>query len=428
MSRTVTLSRAVVALGTLVAVAPAGAQSLAARIAAAPAGEVRMSYATRSGVCGDGKSVVAFGQTMYMDNTMESYGRWSGVNCKPGGARVTVRTGASGVEAVRTRIGGSWESASGAVTDLGVVSAPAAASYLLDVAEKLPGKAGRYALLAAVVADSIDINDRLLAIARRSTIARETRQRAVHWLGELGDASLVAPLTALAQGDDSEEGVGMAAVYALTRLPGGVGIPTVIDLARNSRSREIRERAVFWLGQSEDPRGRREVRAIAADASAPSGVRAKAVFALGHGDASTPEDFAFLRDLFGKVDSDDIRNHILMAMAQSDDAASRKWLLDVARDERAPLESRKKAIFWAGQSDVPVSDIVAVYDAARDEELKEHTIFVLSQRDDKAATDKLLSIVRSKEEPELRKKALFWLAQKHDPAITRMISDMITKQ
>jgi HEAT repeat protein len=214
----------------------------------------------------------------------------------------------------------------------------------------------------------------------------------------------------------------------LSRLPDGVGIPAMIDLARNAPTVRARGKAVFWLGQSGDDRGRRAVRAIAGDAKLPDEMREKAVFALGQSEGATAEDFNFLRELFGRVDSEKLRDQILMAMSQGDDDVGRKWLLTVARDENQSVEARKKAIFWAGQAqNTPTADIASVYDAAKNEIVKEHTIFVLSQRDDKAATDKLMSIVNGHDDPELRKKALFWLSQKDDPAVTKTITDLVTR-
>ncbi|HEX8850186.1 MAG TPA: HEAT repeat domain-containing protein [Gemmatimonadaceae bacterium] len=423
-------SIAIVAVAALAAAAPrAEAQSLASRIAAADGREVRMSYAVRSGVCGDRHDGVSVDGVFFLNNTMESYGGGNATVCESGPARVTLRVGASGADFIQVRVGGRWSDPGGSVTDLGTVSAPEAARYFLDLAERTSGRAGRRVLLAATIADSIDVAPRLMQIAQRASASSDVRHHALTWVGLLGDASYVQPLLAIARSSSDDDDLGGAAAFALSRLRDGAGMPALIDVARNAPNSEVRERAVFWLGQSDDKRGREEVRAIAADPRAPAGVRAKAVFALGHSDAATPEDFRFLRELFDKVDSEEIQNHILMSMAQSDDAASQKWLLTVARDERAPVETRKKAVFWAGQSEsASTADIAAVYDNVRNEEVKEHVIFVLSQRDDRAATDKLLSIVRGSDEGELRKKALFWLAQKHDPAITRMISDMITRQ
>jgi len=417
-----------VAAALTLGAATAGAQSLAQRVAAAGQGEVRMTYPTRPNVCGDGGSTVGVGETFIMSRSMESFGHWTSSDCRRGAARIALQVGPSGVESIRTHVGGSWDAASGHVTDLGVVSAVDAASYFLDLAEKVDGGDARDALISAVIADSAEISARLLAIGQRTTLPSETRRRAVNWLGVFGDASMIKPLTDLARiEDDEKRSVGQAALFALSRLPDGAGIPAVIDLAHDAPSIHVRSQAVFWLGQSGDSRGRREVRAIAADANAPAQVREKAVFSLGQSEAATADDFRFLRDLFGRVDSRRMHDQILMAMSQSGDPESRRWLLSVARDEKMPVESRKKAIFWAGQGNVPTADIASTYDVVSNREVKEHTIFVLSQREDKASTDKLMAIVRSSDDSELRKKALFWLGQKDDPAVTKAISDLVLR-
>lgn len=417
-----------VAAALALGAATAGAQSLAQRIAAAGQGEVRMTYSTRADVCGDGGSTIGVADAFMMSSSMESYGRWTSTHCRPGAARVAVEVGADGVASVQPHVGGSWQGAEGRVVDLGVVSAPEAASYFLDIAEKLDGRAARNTLLAAVIADSADMSARLLAIGERTSNASETRRRAVHWLGVFGNASMVKPLTELAKtGGEEKKSIADAALFALSRLPDGAGLPSLIELARSASSTRSRAQAVFWLGQSDDKRARSEVRAIAGDANAPTEVRERAVFSLGHSEAATAEDFRFLRELFARADSRRMQDQILMAMSQSGDKEGRQWLLSVARDENAPVESRKKAIFWAGQGGVPTADIAGIYDAVSNRTVREHTIFVLSQRDDKAATEKLMSIVNGNGDPELRKKALFWLGQKDDPAVTKAISDLVMK-
>ena len=43
-------------------------------------------------------------------------------------------------------------------------------------------------------------------------------------------------------------------VGALSQLPSDEGVPHLIRVARTHRSREVRRQAMFWLGQSGDPR------------------------------------------------------------------------------------------------------------------------------------------------------------------------------
>jgi hypothetical protein len=115
-----------------------------------------------------------------------------------------------------------------------------------------------------------------------------------------------------------------------------------------------------------------------------------------------------------------------MTVSQGDDPAGARWLLDRARDERQPVEMRRKAVFWAGQGHAPVADIVSLYRDVQEPRLKEHAIFVLSQRDEDSAVDALMNIARNDENRAMRSKALFWLAQKNDPRVTKMIADLVT--
>ena len=429
-----TKTLAILALALPHALAAQG--SIASRIAAAPDGEVRMTYATRPKACGDGKDVVAVGQALNIYSSMESYGRWSGVQCVHGPARVALTVHGHDVTAVRARVGGAWKADPGVSLDLGVVPARDAAAYFIALAPTLDGSRRNNPLLAAAIADSAVIVPDLLRLARNASLSRETRRRAVNWVGVVGDASAVGPLTQLARGgtagrtdaDDPGPGDGVegAAVGALAMLEDGVGMSAVMDMARRG-SPSVRKAAVFWLGQSDDARGRALVRTVVDDANETEAVRGAAIFALGQGDNATSGDLAFLRGAFERLPSDRLKDRVLMAMSQNDSEDGARWLLEQARDERQPIEVRRKAVFWAGQGHARLADIVSLYKTASEPRLREHIIFVLSQRSEEGATDALMAIARDDRDREMRKKALFWLAQKNDPRVTKLIADLVTR-
>jgi hypothetical protein len=37
-------------------------------------------------------------------------------------------------------------------------------------------------------------------------------------------------------------------------MPASEGVPLLINVARTNTNREVRKQAIFWLGQSKDPR------------------------------------------------------------------------------------------------------------------------------------------------------------------------------
>ena len=44
------------------------------------------------------------------------------------------------------------------------------------------------------------------------------------------------------------------AVFALSQIPNGEGVPELIRVARENKTPAVRKQAMFWLGQSKDPR------------------------------------------------------------------------------------------------------------------------------------------------------------------------------
>jgi HEAT repeat protein len=290
-------------------------------------------------------------------------------------------------------------------------------------------------MLAAAVADSVNVAPDMLRLGRTTTLSRQTRRRAVHWSGALGDASMVAPLVELARSSgrdgSSADGVGPgdglegAATGALSMIPDGAGVPALMGLARDG-SESVRKAAVFWLGQRDDEKSRAVVRAVAGDDRETIAVRKSAIFALSQGE-STKADETFLESLFDRVDSETLKEQVLFAMSQRGSNDGARWLLAKARDDQQPIEVRRKAIFWAGQGHASVADLKSLYSAASEPRLREHVIFVLSQRSEEEATNALIGIARTDADRDMRRKALFWLAQKDDPRVTKLITDMVVK-
>jgi len=411
------------------------AQSLSARVANAPDGIVRMQLDGRPGVCGDGRDLVGYGSALFGRNFQSFGGHWSDTKCRPGPLRVTVDVDHGQVTRLRTQVGGTWYESEGKVTDLGLVPAREASAYFFSLVPKLEvvGEKDRL-LLPAVLANDAPVIEPLLALARDDGRRDHTRRSAIMWLGIVGDASVVPALAGFAREgiDDDEAGkrskksLGTTALAALSTLEGGVGVPALIDLARTGGVGTRRE-AVFWLGQNGDPRALRMLHTVIENASESNKVRAHAIFALTHGGDTPESEFAWLRSVYARLDGDELKESIIQGM-QEDEGAGGRWLIERALDRNEPTKLRRNAIFWAGQrEETPTAELVRVYRETENESLREHAIFVLSQRQDDAATDALIRIARDDEDRRMRSKALFWLGQKDDPRARKLIADLILK-
>jgi hypothetical protein len=233
-------------LAALLPASPLGAQSLAERVQGAGDGTVRLSFASREGVCGSGPNSI----TILDDDDNEE---WDG-DCQRGPVRVSLRVRDGQVTDAETYVGGRWRAGGAGVTDLGLVPAQQAVDLLLGLAPGVAGDDGGELVTAATLADSVVVWPRLLRMARDERIREETRRQAVFWLGQAAGEAATRGLDSLVKDAGGDLEIRKQAVFALSQRPESEGVPVLIDIARTNRHPEIRKTALFWLGQSEDPR------------------------------------------------------------------------------------------------------------------------------------------------------------------------------
>jgi len=229
------------------------------RIAAAPDGTVRLSFAARPGVCGDGRGSVSLDcddgtcgrYTVSVGNRDRSEVEY---DCDPGPVRVSMRVAGGHITSLRTYVGGRWRTAGDGVTDLGTVGAREAAAYFLALAAKDSDAAAEHAVFPAIIADSVTVWPDLLRIAKNTRVSRKARRQAVFWLGQAAGEAATRGLTDPVDDKATDRDVRESAVFALSQRPHDEGVPALIRIARENPDPELRKKAIFWLGQSDDPR------------------------------------------------------------------------------------------------------------------------------------------------------------------------------
>jgi HEAT repeat protein len=223
---------------------------------------------------------------------------------------------------------------------------------------------------------------------------RETREQALFWMGQVDDPRVVDLLAGILRSSTADEGMKNRAIHALSQHNNPRGQQMLREFAeREGESSDLRQQAIFWLGQS-----------------------------------SNRENTTFLRGLYGKVKDEDLKEKIMFSLSQQQNAGNEAWLTSILENGRESVEIRKKALFHLGQmSTVSLDDLLAAYGRMTDQELKEQFIWVLSMRSERAAVDKLMEIARTEKDRSLKQKAIFWLGQSRDPRVAKFLEELISK-
>jgi TolA-binding protein len=267
-------------------------------------------------------------------------------------------------------------------------------------------------------------------LAKRDACSEGLREKAVFLVSQKRTSETEDLLLDVVRNDPSQE-VKKKAVFWMGQVNTDRAAQALVTMLETSTvPEELREQAVFALMQQRSERGQAAVRRIAEDDRSPAELRGKAVFWLGQ--HRSAENAQYLRGLFDKLagapegsSNESIRQKILFSLSQMREQGNDEWLLQVATNQRHTVETRKQALFSAGQAGVSTAALSALYPRLTDRELKEHLIFVLSQKHDADAITRLIEIAKTDPDRELRKKAIFWLGQSNDPRVKDFLLEII---
>ena len=152
---------------------------------------------------------------------------------------------------------------------------------------------------------------------------------------------------------------------------------------------ELREQALFWMGQTRGEEGAR-----------------------------------FLAGVARRDPDGEIREKAVFSLSQSEVPAAVDTIVEVARNDRDE-EVRGQALFWLAQtsSERAPKVLLAALDEDPSEDVRKKAIFAISQLEDGAPL--LIRIVRERRDTELRREALFWLGQSKDPRALDFLTDVL---
>ncbi len=195
-------------------------------------------------------------------------------------------------------------------------------------------------------------------------------------------------------GSSPEEDLQLYALDGLMQMDSARALPILEKILAGDRSLQVKQRALFVLSQSDEPRAR-TLLVETAKSGKPAELQVEAVRSLGI--AGDPEDLRALSEIYRTSASKETRGAVLEAFMIADDE---KAILEVARTERDP-ELRGKAIQLLGALDSTAA-LADLYKSESSREVKGKILEGMMIAGDKK---QLLEAARSETDRELRGKA-----------------------
>lgn len=144
----------------------------------------------------------------------------------------------------------------------------------------------------------------------------------------------------------------------------------------------------------------------------PSDLREKALFWIGQ--ARGEEGAGFLAGVARTDPDPEIREKAVFSLSQNDAPGAVPAIVEVARHDSS-AEVRGQALFWLAQTGAAVASQVILERLDKDPPVREKAVFAITQLQGGQSVPLLVRLVRERRDPEIRKQALFWLGQSSDP-------------
>jgi hypothetical protein len=333
------------------------------------------------------------------------------------------------VVAIRTYVGAQPAAVDAGVANLGAVTAAEAADYLLGVASRADGRVGRDAIFAALIGENVDVTPRLLEIGRDQNRPLETRRAALAGLARSDVPQLDrvgSALVQIATNEGDVQGIRSQALSVLARLDHGAGIQPLVQLASGNINSWIGKESMRVLASSGDPRARQFLRSTIQRTDLPDEVLAAAIRGLGH-NYVTGQDANAIRSLYPKLTGERSRNAVLESLSGLGGTENVQWLAGIVRDDRVPVDSRRRALEYLSRAGATTGSLIALYDPTPDQQLRSSLIGIYSRLADKAATDKLVWIARNETNLQLKRRAISALSKNSDPVIRQALQDIVER-
>jgi len=259
-------------------------------------------------------------------------------------------------------------------------------------------------------------------LATRDDCSAPVRREALQLVARSTDAGSIAMLARSAKNDPDYD-TQVAAVEALGRLANDGAFAAIDDLLRTSTDERVQFAAARAMTRSDSPRAQGTVRALAERKDVAERLRISVISSIAaQGNVTTD----YWRSLYGKVESDDLRRAIIVAVNRNTDDGA-QFLLGVARNANESSSVRGLAIGRVAQS-APIPDLYKLFETADTRAMRQSVVSGLAARKEPEATDRLIDIAKRGTDPEVRASAIRYLGQparRDDPKVRKALADIL---
>ncbi|MCB0279561.1 MAG: tetratricopeptide repeat protein [Calditrichaeota bacterium] len=198
----------------------------------------------------------------------------------------------------------------------------------------------------------------------------------------------------------------------------------LVSIFNQLKDNRLKEKCIFSISQHSGSKAGEILMNIALDDKQSINTREKAIFWIGN--SSSRSNSANFEKLLKEVKDTRLREKLMFAISQSSLPNRGKMLRDIALNSKESDRVREKAIFWLGNNSRNIEDLKMLYASISDERLQEKLIFAFHQSGSDEAIDYMIKLLNmDATSTQVKKKIIFWLGQSKSEKARKAISSLL---
>ena len=161
-------------------------------------------------------------------------------------------------------------------------------------------------------------------LERRDTCSYVLRRKAVFLVSQKGGEEAADILMQTAKNDPDQE-TREQAVFWLGQVHSERAVPLLEDLLKNSKDKETKDKALFALSQQSSPKASQILRDFAERETENEELREQAIFWLGQ--KHSEDNATYLKGLYGRVKAEALKDKIIFSLSQQRGFGNAEWIM-----------------------------------------------------------------------------------------------------
>jgi len=259
-------------------------------------------------------------------------------------------------------------------------------------------------------------------------VSEEMRRHSVFILCRMDDPRTESMLIDMMNKTDDPEMLSEL-VMCLSMKESDQALDAIVELFKRVDDPQVHEAAMFAIGRHGGDRAFEMLAAIVRDPTKNSEMRQKALFGITHSDRDE-QMVALAMEILKTDKNRDMLHAALFALARSDSKVPDQVFMDLINNPQADEDLRTQALFFAAErGDLDMEFLRQVYAKAESRDMKLQVCHAITRMDDQeAALDALIEIIRIEDDPDIKQEAVFWVSRFDNERAAEFLLEVINEE